>query len=132
MRIIAIIMTLLIVVTSTTFAANLNKIENRIQLATEGYLIALKSDNPGIRNSALQQLAVLKARYPNYDLTKVEKQVKKLSHKDSELLIRINANITYRYLTNRELTDKINIDNVDSKSFFKELYGQVSNIEKVY
>jgi len=94
-------------------------------------LKALKSDNPGIRNSALHQITVLKAKYPNFDLTKVEKQVKKLSQKDSELLIRVNANITYLYLTNRNLTDKINTDTIDPKIFFKELYAQVSEIEKV-
>jgi len=122
----------LIIFTATAFAGNSNDLDNKLQMATNGYIKALKSENPGIRNSALHQITVLKAKYPNYDLKRVENQVKKVCKNDSELLIRINANITYRYLTNLDMTGKINPETNDPKTFFKDLYGQVSNIEKIY
>lgn len=132
MKKLMIVFVLLIIFTAASFAGNSNPIDNKLQKATNGYIDALQSENPGIRNSALHQLTVLKAKYPNYDLTKVAKQVKKLSKNDSELLIRVNAHLTYRYLTNMELGDKIDTNTIDPKSFFKDLYGQVSDIEKVF
>ena len=127
-----IVLVILIIFSAASFAGNSDPIDNKLQKATNGYIDALQSENPGIRNSALHQLTILKAKYPNYDLTKVEKQVKRLSKKDSELLIRVNAEITYRYLTNKDLGNRINIITNDPKTFFKELYSQVSDIEKVF
>ena len=124
-----IVLALLIIFTATSFAGNSNTIDNKLQLATNGYIKALKSDNLGVRNSALHQLTILKAKYPDYDLRKVVNHVKKISKKDSELLIRLNADITYRYLTNREMSSKVNVDTIDPKIFFQDLYGQVANIE---
>ncbi|MBN2413721.1 hypothetical protein JXQ31_18725 [candidate division KSB1 bacterium] len=127
-----IVFALLIIFSVTTFAGNLNTIENRIKFATEGYLKALKSDNPGIRNSALHQITVLKARYPNINLSRIERQIEKLSRSDKEVLIRVNASIAYKYLKNSELTGKVNTETVDPREFFTELYNQVGEIEKVY
>ena len=124
-----IVLALMITFTATLFAGNSNSVDNKLQLATNGYINALKSDNPGIRNSALHQLTVLKAKYPDFNLRKVEKQVKKMSKNDPELLIRINATITYRYLMNQELTSKVNRTTNDPKIFFQDLYVQVAEIE---
>ncbi len=127
-----IVLALLMLFTVTTFAGNLNTVENRIKCATEGYSKALKSDNPGIRNSALHQITVLKARYPNVNLSRIERQIEKLSKSDKEVLIRVNASIAYKYLTNSELTGRVNTETIDPKEFFTELYSQVGKIEKIY
>jgi len=109
-----------------TFAESNNYPADKLQLAIKNYLHGLKSDNIGVRNSILHQLAIIKVRFPNVDFTEVVKQVEKLSKKDSELIIRLNANLMCCCLKNLELLDKVNMQTVDPKEFFTELYTQIT------
>ncbi|MBN2413720.1 hypothetical protein JXQ31_18720 [candidate division KSB1 bacterium] len=126
MKKIIIILVILTAGITTTYAKSDDYPKDKLQLAIKNYLHGLKSDNIGVRNSVLHQLAVVKARFPNADYSEVEKQIEKLSKKDSELLIRLNANLMCCCLKNLELLDKIDVKTVDPNEFFSELYTQIT------
>ena len=126
MKKVIIILIVLMAFFTTTYANSNNYPQEKLQLAIKNYLHGLKSDNLGVRNSVLHQLAVVKAKYPDLDYTQVYKHIEKLAKKDSELIIRLNANLMCCCLKNLELLDQVNIQCIDPKEFFTDLYAQIT------
>ncbi len=131
MKKIILILFILMAFITSTYAINDNYPKDKLQLAIKNYLHGLKSDNLGVRNSVLHQLAVIKARFPNADYTEVEKEIEKLSKKDNDLIIRLNANLICCCLKNKEILDKVDIKTVDPNEFFAELYTQITGTTMV-
>lgn len=102
-----------------------NKVsEKTLQMAEKAYSKSLNSDNAGIRASALYNIAKMKSRFPNYDFEKLEKSVVELAKKDSDSLIRANANLTYIYMNSPELAKNVKISDTENPlMFFNEVYN---------
>lgn len=126
MKKIIIILVILMAFLTTTYAKSDNYPEEKVQLAIKNYLHGLKCDNLGVKNSVLHQLAIVKAKYPNLDYTEVYKQIEKIAQKDNELIIRLNANLMCCCLKNSDILEKVNIQCIDPKEFFTDLYTQIT------
>jgi len=79
----------------------------RLCKALQGYRECLRSENVGVRTSALYQLAKLKSCYPALDLSEMIQDVNRLCQKDKEPLVRVQANLTYAYVTDDSLSAKV-------------------------
>jgi HEAT repeat protein len=91
------------------------------------YIMALKSDNVGLRNSAIFELAKIRSQCDYVDLTEYEKVLKKLSSVDNNHLIRMNAQLTLTYLQDKELSDKIKVqDDEDPFAFYTRLHETIN------
>jgi vesicle coat complex subunit len=84
---------------------------------------ALKSDNYGVRKSALYQLAKIHSLDSTIDMTTISEQISKMSRSDSDPLVRVQAGLTYQYLTDAELAKIIRPqDEDDSTVFYNEVH----------
>jgi len=94
----------------------------RLAKALEGYKDCLKSDNVGVRASALYQLAKLKCCYPALDLSEMMLSIDRVSKKDTDALVRAQANLTYAFIADDSLamTSKIAAGN-DPVEFYNQL-----------
>jgi len=126
MKNIIIILVVLMAFFTTAYADNNEYPIEKVKLAIKNYLHGLNSDNLGVRNSVLHQLTIVKTRFPNLDYSEVEKQIEKLSKNDSELIIRLNANLMCCCLKNWNILSNVNKKTVDPKEFFTDLYTQIT------
>ncbi len=79
----------------------------RLCKALQGYKVCLKSENLGVRTSALYQLAKLKSCFPDLDLSEVMLAVDQVCKKDKEPIVRAQANLTYAYIADDSLCAKV-------------------------
>ena len=108
-----------------------NVSKEKIKLAEKGYNFALSSDNAGVRNSALYQIAVLKARVPEINANGYKKMLDKVINNESEKpYIRVNAKMTLVILNNELPAEKL--DNAekdqDPNVFFNNIYEQLTDL----
>jgi hypothetical protein len=122
-----IIILAIVAIAATSFAAAPQLDKSKLDKAIQAYTMALNSDNPGLRNSALYQLAVLKNKYPEANFISIERVIDRMAKQDKSLSVRLNANLISQYLTDEELATKVNPVIIDSNAFFSELYTQVTN-----
>ena len=101
---------------------------DKIDTAISGYVQALKSDNAGLRHSALYQLALIKSEYPEINFDYVDRQLEKMSKKDKFNLIRLHANLTRAYLQDSDLQAKVKVEKSDNPvDFFKNLSQEIES-----
>lgn len=124
-----IIILAIVAIAATSFAAAPQLDKSKLDKAIQAYTVALNSDNPGLRNSALHQLAVLKNKYPEANLTSIERVINRLAKQDKNLSVRLNANLISQYLLDEDLATKVNPVIIDSNAFFSELYTQVAQAQ---
>jgi len=92
-----------------------------------GYVRALQSDNMGVRQSALYQLARIKSRFPEVDLSNTVDQIAQLSKKDEEPVVRVQASLILVYLQDRELLQTIKPDSpADPVNFYNQVHVAVA------
>jgi len=121
-----IIILAIVALAATCFAATPQLDKKSLDKAIQAYTMALNSDNPGLRNSALHQLAVLKNRYPEANFTTIERVIERLAKQDKNVSVRLNANLTYQYLLDEDLATKVKPVAIDPTAFFSELYTQIA------
>jgi hypothetical protein len=91
-----------------------------------GYIMALKSDNAGLRDSAAYQIAIIKAAHPEVDFTIVEKVLNRVAKNDESSLVRIHADLTLSYLQDAKLAQKVKPANPeDSLEFYNKLHSEL-------
>jgi hypothetical protein len=96
-----------------------------------GYERALQSDNMGVRQSALYQLARIRSRFPNVDLENSVDKVAQMSKKDEEPVVRAQASLTLVYLQDRELIQSINPElPSDPVTFYNQVHVAVAGIKQ--
>ena len=83
--------------------------KERLAKALEGYKDCLKSDNVGVRASALYQLAKLKCCYPALDLSEMIASLDRVSKKDKDALVRVQANLTCAFIADDSLAMKVKV-----------------------
>ena len=94
--------------------------------AVAGYRMALKSDNAGLRYSAMHQLAVLKSKHPEVNIEPVNKDLQKLIDRDKYTSIRLRAELTRAYLNDKTLTDTVKADDFENPAaFYATLMSEV-------
>ncbi len=108
--------------------ANANPVDSgKLELATKGLLASLKSENPGVRNSALHVLAKIRSEYPQADLSVFNRMLTQMSKNDAQSMIRANANLAYIYINSTELPSKVRTqDQEDPSVFFNDLYSELN------
>ncbi|HPG41843.1 MAG TPA: hypothetical protein PLP19_21500 [bacterium] len=80
-----------------------------MQTATKGWIAALASDVPGVRHSTLHVLVRLKSDFPKLDMSVFNNALKKMSDKDKQLHLQVDAKIAFIYLNSSELAATIKI-----------------------
>lgn len=86
------------------------------------YKASLKSDNPGVRKSALYQLARIRSSFPDIDLSEILPTMKRLCVKDKEPIVRVQANLTAVYLTDSTLVTWVKTDSgPDPQAFYNRV-----------
>ena len=99
-----IILFALMAVIATTGLADTTKVSiEKFEIAVKAYKDALNSDNIGVRNSALYQIAKLKKLTPEYKLSKFDKSLLSMTKKDDEGYLRVNAKLVYLMLNSFSL-----------------------------
>ncbi len=114
------------------FAGNSLAAENvskdRLELAEKAYKLALKSDNAGVRNSALHRIAVLKSRTPEFETNEYKSILKSMANKDDKAYIRVNAKITLDLLNNKNLIENVDTETVDPNEFFNSIHMKMVDL----
>jgi hypothetical protein len=118
-RILAVAMAV-VIATGMARAQEKTNMPTRAKLAklVQAYKMALNSENVGVRSSALFQLAKIKSRYPSCDLSELMSPVERLSKKDAEPILRVQANLTFVYLGDETLAQKIKTGEPDDPIVF--------------
>lgn len=100
------------------------KYDRQLLIKTAGrYMECLKSDNYGVRKSALYQLAKLHALDPTIDMKAMCEQICKISKKDTNPLLRVQAELTIRYITDEELAKLVRpVDEDDGTAFYNQVH----------
>jgi len=95
--------------------------------AVEDYTLALKSENPGVRSSALYMLALIKSQYPKLNVSEVKSKLSKLSRKDDDPVVRIHANLILSYLNSDSLMTKIKVEDPRTPAvFYSQLIAEMT------
>lgn len=101
--------------------------KENLELAKKGLMFSLKSENAGVRNSALHILAKVRADHPNANLSGFNRVLTDMSKKDDMKAIRANANLAYIYINSNELPARVRVeDREDPSIFFNDLYTELS------
>jgi hypothetical protein len=112
-----------------SFAADGNSQMDAAKLAgaVENYKLALKSDNAGVRSSALYMLALIKSRFPETNVSEFKGELGKISRKDDDPLVRVHANLLLSYFSDDSLSTRIKVDNPEaSLAFYSQLIEEIS------
>ncbi len=103
--------------------------ESYKMLAIQGYKMALASENCGLRNDALHKIARMKSEYPGTDLSCFEPILKKMAVKDSDAMVRLNAQLTLNYLRDNAISQWVPTQKIETSfEFFNRLYQQMTTI----
>jgi hypothetical protein len=109
------------------FASEKNMKSKRLELAKNALVASLKSDNDGVRNSAIHIIAQIKAQYPTADLSIFNKKLTNMAKDDSRSYIRANANLTYIYINSADLPYKVKVEDKENPAvFFNSLYSELN------
>ncbi len=119
-----IVLILTLLATGLTFAKETPK-DSHLEIAAKNLVMSLKSDNAGVRNSALYQIAKIRAQYPDFDLSKVEKEVEKVAKKDKSAIVRVNANLVDTVLNDKTAESMVNLAAAEPQEFFSDLYNSI-------
>ena len=95
--------------------------------AKAGYLVALESDNAGLRHNAIYQVAQLKCLFPEKDFSDVERSLKRASKKDDVAIIRVHAGLVAAYLDTNSVTCIEAQSVTEPIQFFKALYDEFND-----
>ena len=106
-----------------------DRTDQKIENAVENYKIALKSDNAGLRLSAMHQIAALKAEYPEINLERVGRDLRKISTRDDYPVLRFRAGLTYEFLKNDALYQNKEIVKRDADGFYALLHEKVNEVQ---
>lgn len=84
---------------------------------------SLKSENEGVRFWSLFLLARLKSDAPEMDLSQFNRALNRMTDRDEEELLRVNAKMTYLYLNEPELVKSVRVlDRENPLVFYAQLY----------
>ena len=94
--------------------------------AVTNYSNALKSENPGVRNSALYQIVRMKNVHPEADYASLKKVMKKMAEKDDNALVRVHAKLTLLYIDDPVLSEKVRtVRGEEDFQFFQRLHNEI-------
>lgn len=89
---------------------------------------SLKSDNDGVRYWSLFLLARLKSDIPEMKLDRFNKMLTQMVDKDKAELVRVHAKLTYLFINDADLVQKIKIDNKENPiPFYVDLHMELHN-----
>ena len=78
--------------------------------STNAWLESLSSENASIRHSALHVIVQFKSDFPQLDMNVFKKALSKISNKDPQMHLQVDAKIALVYLDNPELASTIKLD----------------------
>ncbi len=126
---ITILMLLLLMINANAETKILNKLCNA---TCEAYLQNLKSDNPGVRNSAIFQIMKIKSRYPEQEIRPFISILKRITEKDYVILNRTHAYFAIICLKNPSILEYINpFEFEDPQLFFRNIHEYIIQYELV-
>lgn len=119
---------IIIIVLLTFFAISSFAQVQKVECAMAGYLKALRAENEGLRHDALFQIAKLKSDCPRTEFCRCLNELKRVSQKDKNPLIRLHAQMTIEYFQKPELRKAIDIGQYeDYLEFYKAVYARINN-----
>lgn len=119
---------IIIIVFLAFFAISSFAQAQKVECAMAGYLKALRTENEGLRHDALFQIAKLKFSCPQTKFCQCLDELKRVSQKDTNPLIRLHAMMTIEYLQKPELRKTIDIEKFeDYLEFYNKLYVRINN-----
>jgi hypothetical protein len=107
------------------FSADKMTLKQKVKMAINGYEIAIKSDNPGLNQSGVFQIAHLYSKYPNADLGKAKSILKKAASNNDSELVRLHARMTLAFIENNELQSVKVTNPEDPMVFYSSLYTRM-------
>lgn len=118
------ILTLTLLIWTSAFCQQSNqKAWNKI---ISQYEASIKSDSPGVRSSAIYQIAQMKYARPDDDFSSFEWTLARVAKNDPSPLIRIHAELTLVYLQDAKLRNKIKADSeLEMNDFYNQLYNEM-------
>jgi len=116
----------LIISTSASFAQIADQIISR---ALDSYIISLEHYNPGVVESAIENVMVLKSYYPKKDYSQVIQKLDELTLGHSQKTTRVKAMVAANFLKNTNELSWIDIN--DRKVAIKRLLDSVREIWRV-
>jgi hypothetical protein len=116
---------ILALASGNAFSADKMTLKQKIEMAINGYEKAIQSDNPGLNQSGVFQIAHLYSKYPDADLGKAKSILKKAVRKNDNEWVRLHARMTLEYIANSELQSVKVTDPEDPMVFYSSLYTRM-------
>lgn len=124
MRMIITITLVLLILSASGFGQQLG--QKALEKVLLQYEAAMTSDSPGVRSSAIYQIAQLKCERPEENFLSVEWTLAKIAKNDHNPLIRVHAELTLAYLQDKALRGKIKADcSLEMNNFYNKLYNEM-------
>lgn len=116
----------MVVMFTALAVANTNRTVN--ENIVKNYAYSLKSENAGVRHSAIFQLVRMKSDNKKIDLNEVNRTLLKVAQNDDFALIRFHARLAYTYLNDAELAKQVKVEDFENPmGFFIELHRMVQD-----
>ncbi len=116
----------LVISTSTSFAQSSDQSFDKVAKA---YLTGLSYSNPGVVESTIENIMILKLYYPEEDFSQVISKLEKLTLGNAKKTIRVKAFIAANYLINPQQFNVVKKRN--QKLAIKKLLNSVDSIWRV-
>ena len=124
------VLVVLMVVLSVSFVFGQAADKEHVCKGMNGYLMALKSDNPGLRLNAIYQIAQVKSTTPDADFKECLKELEKMAKKDKNNLVKVQANLTAVYLKDDTLSNRVKMVYKEAPAdFFKRVYDEMNSVQ---
>lgn len=118
---------IVLVLSTTVCFAQTQKLSQYLKQANQAYLLSLKSENNGVRNSAIFNVVQYKKLYPAKDFNPFAKEIQKISKTDPMVQNRLHAHLALICLEQPEVMATIDPNTFeDPIVFFDALYEQLS------
>ncbi len=118
--------TAMVVLFATLAMANTNGTAN--DKIAKNYAYSLKSENAGVRHSAIFQLVRMKSENAQLNANEINRNLLKVAKSDDFALIRFHARLAYTYLNDTKLANQVKVENFENPmGFFIELHRMVQD-----
>ncbi|MBN2090824.1 hypothetical protein JW964_14520 [candidate division KSB1 bacterium] len=126
-------MVILVLLSLMVDANAANQVINKLCDATcNAYIQNLKSENPGVRNSAIFQIMKIKSRYPEQEIRPFISILKRITEKDYVILNRTHAYFAIICLNNPSILEYINpFEFEDPQLFFRNVHDYIIQYELI-
>jgi len=119
----------ILALSSTLFAAPSETGTKKAEQSLKNFLVAMDCENTGVVESSILICLELKARYPQYDLKKVEDKLNSLAVDGETPLIKYRAQLASLFYSNYRLfSDMKFVDKSNPEKIFRAIIDRLENV----